>query len=215
MIPLKDKKVEEYALHIQALVTQLKKSSKKAVTENVQYIIDNDSARIKYNGRIGETFYLFPDDAPSQDIINRYMKCKPYLGNNITFEKHLSHKQFTVIFDNNDLVLRRDRELYIECLTENNINRIIELAKERSIIDWNNAKFYIYPYLDSQRYIFISDSFESHLMREDLNNPEYWITFPFTENFNYKEILDTCNKFVANHPKEDARGNYSYTITLS
>ena len=110
MTPLKDKKAEAYALHIQDIVTQLKKKTKKAIAENEQYIVDGAA----YNGRIGETFYLFPNDAPSQEIIDRYEKCKPYFGTGefaVPFEEHLSHKQMTVMFCGNDLVIRKDRVL--------------------------------------------------------------------------------------------------------
>jgi len=37
MPPLNDPKAEEYALHIQEIVSQLKKTSKKALAENEAY----------------------------------------------------------------------------------------------------------------------------------------------------------------------------------
>ena len=39
MPPLNDPKAEEYALHIQEIVSQLKKTSKKALAENEAYIV--------------------------------------------------------------------------------------------------------------------------------------------------------------------------------
>ena len=213
MTPLKDKKAEEYALHIQELVSQLKKKSKKALSENEQYIVDG----AKYNGRIGETFYLFPNDAPSQDIIDRYEKCKPYFGTgeyDIPFEEHLSHKQMTVMFSGNDLVIRKDRGLFIDRLTENNLRRNIEYAKENYVIDWDNAKIFIFPYKSISFYI--SDSFEETLPgRGALRNPNYWFSIPFTEDFDYKAIRQMCRDYEKEHPLDKKYINESsFTMTL-
>ena len=65
MHPLNDPKAEEYALHIQEIVSQLKKTSKKALAENEAYRLPPEVAKEKYGGRVGETFYLFPNEAPS------------------------------------------------------------------------------------------------------------------------------------------------------
>ena len=114
MTPLKDPKAEEYALHIQEIVSQLKKTSKKALAENEAYIVPPEVAKEKYGGRIGETFYLFPNEAPSQEIIDAYEKVKPYYGTGedaVSFEMHLSHRQMTVMFVDGDLVIRKDRNL--------------------------------------------------------------------------------------------------------
>lgn len=214
MIPLKDKKAEEYALYIQELVTQLKKKSKKAVAENAQYIVDGTM----YNGRIGETFYLFPDKAPSQEIIDRYEKCKPYFGTGefaVPFEEHLSHKQMTVIFKDGDLIIRKDRGLLIDRLTENNLRSNIEYAKNNYEIDWDNAKIFIYPY--KTIYFYISDSFEVTLAggRADLRDSNYWFTIPFTEEFDYKDIRKMCRKFEEEHPLDEKYLNESsFTIIL-
>ena len=213
MIPLKDKKAEEYALYIQELVTQLKKKSKKAVAENAQYIVDGTM----YNGRIGETFYLFPDKAPSQEIIDRYEKCKPYFGTGefaVPFEEHLSHKQMTVMFCGNDLVIRKDRGIFIERLTENNLRSGIEYAKENYVIDWDNAKIFIFPY--KSIYFFISDSFESDLSgRADTRDPNNWFNIPFTEDFDYKAIRQMCRDFEVSHPLNKKYINESsFSMTL-
>lgn len=199
MIPLKDKKAEAYALHIQDIVTQLKKKSKKAIAENEQYIVDG----AVYNGRIGETFYLFPNDAPSQEIIDRYEKCKPYFGTGefaVPFEEHLSHKQMTVMFCGNDLVIRKDRGLIIDRLTENNLRSNIEYAKENYVINWDNAKIFLFPY--KTIYFYISDSFEVTLGggRADLRDPNNWFSIPFSEDFDYKEIRKMCRDYEESHP---------------
>ncbi len=213
MTPLKDKKAEAYALHIQDIVTQLKKKTKKAIAENEQYIVDGAA----YNGRIGETFYLFPNDAPSQEIIDRYEKCKPYFGTGefaVPFEEHLSHKQMTVMFCGNDLVIRKDRGIFIERLTENNLRSGIEYAKENYVIDWDNAKIFIFPY--KSIYFFISDSFESDLGgRADTRDPNNWFSIPFTEDFDYKAIRKMCREFEEEHPLDPKYINEStFTITL-
>jgi hypothetical protein len=209
MIPLKDKEAEAYAIHIQELITQLKKKSKKAIAENEQYIIDG----AMYNGRIGETFYLFPDDAPSQEIIDRYEKCKPYFGKGefaVSFEEHLSHKQMTVIFSGNDLVIRKDRGLIIDRLTENNLRNNIEYAKENYVIDWDNAQIFIFPY--KTNYFYISDSFEVVLGggRADLKDSNNWFSIPFTEKFDYKVIRQMCLDYANTHPLDEKYINESF-----
>ena len=47
MIPLKDTKAEEYAQHIQQLVNQLKKTSKKGIAENEAYLVPLEVAKEK------------------------------------------------------------------------------------------------------------------------------------------------------------------------
>ena len=55
MSPLNDPKAEEYALHIQEIVSQLKKTSKKALAENEAYLVPQEVAKEKYGGRVFET----------------------------------------------------------------------------------------------------------------------------------------------------------------
>lgn len=212
MTPLKDIKAEEYAQHIQQLVNQLKKTSKKALAENDAYLVPPEVAKEKYGGRVGEAFYLFPDDAPSQDIIDAYERVKPY-GDEVSFEDHLSHRQMTVMFVDGDLVIRKDRNLIIDRLSENNLRDNIQYAKENYEIDWDNAKIFLFPY--KSIYFYISDSFEPILAggRADLRNPDNWFTIPFTEDFDYKEIRSKCKEFAKNKPLEDD-SPLSVTINL-
>lgn len=210
MTPLKDPKAEEYALHIQEIVNQLKKTSKKAKAENEAYIVPFEIAKEKYGGRIGETFYLFPHDAPSQEIIDAYERVKPYYGTGedaVSFERHLSHRQMTIMFVDGDLVIRKDRNLFIDRLTEQCLRERIQYAKENYTIDWDNAKIYIFPY--KTIYFYISDSFEVTLGggRSDLRNPNNWFSIPFTEDFDYKEIREKCRDFAAAHPLDEDNPN--------
>lgn len=205
MMPLNDAKAEKYALHIQEIVKQLKKTSKKALEENKAFIVPPDIAKEKYGGRFGETFYLFPNEAPTKDIIDAYEKVKPY-GNNddaTTFEMHLSHRQMTIMFFGSDLVIKKDRDIIIERLSEDNLRERIQFAKDNYIIDWNNARFFIFPYNTS--YFFISDSFERELCggRSDLRNPDNWFTIPFKEDIDYDEIKEKCKEFVKNKPLDN------------
>lgn len=80
MYQLSDPLAERYSQHIRNLVNQLKKTSNKAISENEKYLVKTEEAKEKYGGRLGETFYLFPNEAPSQEIIDAYEKCKPYFG---------------------------------------------------------------------------------------------------------------------------------------
>ena len=203
MTPLKDPKAEEYALHIQEIVSQLKKTSKKALAENEAYIVPPEVAKEKYGGRIGETFYLFPNEAPSQEIIDAYERAKPYYGTGedaVSFEMHLSHRQMTVMFVDGDLVIRKDRNLCIDRLTEDCLRERIQYAKENYVIDWEKAKIFIFPY--KTIYFFISDSFEVTLGggRSDLRNPDNWFAIPFAEDFDYKEIREKCREYARLHP---------------
>ena len=212
MMPLKDPIAEEYAQNIQAIVNQLKKTSKKGIAENAAYLVDADTARTKYNGRVGETFYLFPNKAPSQEVIDAFNNCQCY-GGEVSFEQHLSHRGMTIIFDGYDLVIRKDREIFVERLSENNLHRIIGLAKERTVIDWDKAKFYFFPY--KSFYFFISDSFEINAGggRDDLKNESNWFSIPFTEDFDYTEIRQMCKDFAKEHPLVEDESQLSYTIT--
>ena len=210
MIPLEDAKVEGYALHIQEIVSQLKKTSKKALAENEAYMVPPEVAKEKDGGRIGETFYLFPNEAPSKEIIDAYERVKPYYGTGedaVSFEMHLSHRQMTVMFVDGDLVIRKDRNLFIDRLTEECLRERIQYAKENYVIDWDNAKIFIFPY--KTIYFFISDSFEVTLGggRSDLRNPNNWFTIPFTEDFNYKEIREKCREYASLHPLDGESPN--------
>ena len=215
MTPLKDTKAEEYAQHIQQLVNQLKKTSKKALAENEAYLVPPEIAKEKYGGRVGETFYCFPNDAPSQEIIDAYERVKPYYGTGedaVSFEMHLSHRQMTVMFVGGDLVIRKDRELFIDRLTEECLRDRIQYAKDNYNIDWNEAKIFIFPY--KTKYFYISDSFETTLGggRSDLRNPDNWFTIPFTEDFDYTEIRRKCKEFANSRPMED--DDYTATIKV-
>lgn len=204
-MPLNDPKAEEYALRIQEIVKQLKKTSKKAIEENKAFIVPPEIAKEKYGGKIGETYYLFPNEAPSQEIIDAYERVKPYGSGEdaASFEMHLSHRQMTVMFVDGDLVIRKDRNLFIDRLSENCLRERIQYAKENYVIDWNNAKIFIFPYKTT--YFYISDSFECELGggRSDLRNPDNWFSIPFTENLEYDEIKKKCNEFVKNKPLEN------------
>lgn len=206
MMPLNDAKAEEYALHIQEIVKQLKKTSKKALEENKAFIVPPDIAKEKYGGRIGETYYLFPNEAPTKDIIDAYERVKPYGNGDDTtsFEMHLSHKQMTVLFFGNDLVIKKDREIFIDRLSEDSLHERILFAKENYIIDWNNAKFFIFPY--NTAYFYISDSFERELGggRSDLRNPDNWFTIPFKEDIDYGEITEKCKEYIKNKPLDNS-----------
>ncbi len=210
MTPLKDPKAEAYALHIQEIVKQLKKTSKKAKAENEAYIVPPEIAKEKYGGRVGESFYLFPNDAPSQEIIDAYERVKPYYGTGedaVSFEMHLSHRQMTIMFVDGDLVIRKDRNLFIDRLTEQCLAERIQYAKENYTIDWDNAKIFIFPY--KTIYFYISDSFEVTLGggRSDLRNPQNWFTIPFSEDFDYKAIREQCREFVVAHPLDEDNPN--------
>lgn len=207
MIPLYDAKAEAYAIHIQELVKQLKSKNKAAIAENEKYRLSDGDAISKYGGRIGEVFYLFPNDAPSKEIIEAYEKVKPYYGEGefaVSFEQHLSHRRMTVIFDGKDLVIRADRSfLVIDKLTESNLVATIAKAKESYQIDWNNAKIFIFPY--KTIYFYISDSFEIPLAggRADLRNPDNWFTIPFKEDFDsidYKALRKQIRQYAEEHP---------------
>ncbi|MDY6300306.1 MAG: hypothetical protein SPL96_00210 [Bacteroidales bacterium] len=206
MTPLKDNKAEEYAQHIREIVNQLKKTSKKALAENEAHLVPLEVAKEKYGGRIGETYYCFPNDAPSQEIIDAYERVKPYYGtgeNAVSFEDHLSHRKMTVMFVDGDLVIRKDRELFIDRLTEECLRDRIQYAKDNYDIDWNKAKIFIFPY--KTKYFYISDSFETTLAggRSDLRNPDNWFTIPFTEDFDYSGIRRQCREFAKSRPLED------------
>mgnify|MGYP000962450215 CR=1 FL=1 len=203
MIELESPLAQAYAIKIQGIVNELKKTSKKAIAEANKYLVDNDTAKREYGGRVGEQFYLFPNEAPSHEIIDEYEKTKPYFGvgeNAVTFEEHLSHRQMTIIFKDNDLIIRRDRQLYIDKLTEKCLNERIKYAKDHYNIDWNNAKIFIFPY--KTIYFYISDSFETTLAggRSDLRNPDNWFTIPYSETIDYRELRKKCREYEQEHP---------------
>lgn len=203
MPPLSDERAEEYAQKIRDIVNQLKKTSKNAIVENETYKVSPEEAKAKYGGRIGETFYRFPNQAASQEIIDAYESVKPYCGTGpdaVSFEMHLSHRGMTVMFVDGDLVIRKDRNLFIDRLTEEKLRERIKYAKEHYVIDWDKAKIFIFPY--KTIYFYISDSFEETLGggRSDLRNPKNWFTIPLTEDFDYSTIRRECREFATEHP---------------
>ena len=203
MVPLDDRRAEEYALKIQEIVYQLKKSNKKALAENEVYLVSNEDAKAKYGGRVGEIFYVFPNEAPSQEIIDAYESVKPYYGtglNAISFERHLSHRGMTVMFVGKDLVIRKDRIYFSDRLTEINLKNAIEKTKDSNQIDMANAKIYIFPY--KSMYFFISDSFEPQFNGStgEYRIPENWFSIPFRDDYNYKIIRQQCREFANRRP---------------
>ena len=106
MTPIKEMNTEEYTQHIEQRINQLKKTSKKGIAENAVYLVPQEVAKEKYGGRIGETYYLFPDEAPSQDVIDAN-RSETHYGEVITFEMKLSHRGMTIMFVDGDLVIRR------------------------------------------------------------------------------------------------------------
>lgn len=203
MVPLDDRRAEEYALKIQEIVYQLKRSNKKALAENEVYLVSNEDAKAKYGGRVGEIFYVFPNEAPSQEIIDAYESVKPYYGtglNAISFERHLSHRGMTVMFVGKDLVIRKDRIYFSDRLTEINLKNAIEKTKDSNQIDMANAKIYIFPY--KSMYFFISDSFEPQFNGStgEYRIPENWFSIPFRDDYNYKIIRQQCREFANRRP---------------
>lgn len=199
MTPIKEMNTEEYTQHIEQRINQLKKTSKKGIAENAVYLVPQEVAKEKYGGRIGETYYLFPDEAPSQEVIdaNRFVT---HYGKEVTFEMNLSHRGMTIMFVDGDLVIRKDRQVIIRRLSENELKREIQYAKENFEIDWDNAKIFIFPY--KSIYFFISDSFEP-VFSDDKANPDNWFTIPFTEDFDYSEIRRQCREFAKSRPMEE------------
>ncbi len=201
MTPIKEMNTEEYTQHIEQRINQLKKTSKKGIAENAVYLVPQEVAKEKYGGRIGETYYLFPDEAPSQDLIDTN-KSVGYSGEEFTFEMNLSHRGMTIMFVDGDLVIRKDREVIIRRLSENELKREIQYAKENFEIDWDNAKIFIFPY--KSIYFFISDSFEPVFRGGGGEaNPDNWFTIPFTEDFDYKEIRRKCREFAKSRPLDE------------
>ncbi len=199
MTPIKEMNTEEYTQQIEQRINQLKKTSKKALAENEAYLVPPEVAKEKYGGRIGETYYLFPDEAPSQELIDTN-KSVGYYGEEVTFEMNLSHRGMTIMFVDGDLVIRKDREVIIRRLSENELKREIQYAKENFVIDWDNAKIFIFPY--KSIYFFISDSFEP-VFSGGKANPDNWFTIPYTEDFDYSEIRRKCREFAKSRPLED------------
>ncbi len=201
MVEIRDEKVQDYCIYIQELVAQLKKKSKKAVAENEQYIIPFEEAKQKYGARKSEVFYRFEGKAPSQELIDAYERAK-YQGSSENFEQHLSHRQMTVIFDGQDLVIKKERGIYIGRLTERDLRDYIDVTEIDNIIELDKAKIYVFPY--KTIYFFISDSFEPSLSgRSDTGNPDNWITFPFTQDFDYSEMRKTIRDYAEEHPLEE------------
>lgn len=208
MIKLQSKIAQEYALKIQQLVIELKRGVKRGVLPSNCTVLDEKVARKKYSCKTFGKFFLFPHEAPSDEIINDYYSGLPDYGlisYKPSFRRHLSHKGVTVIFDHSDLVLRLDDEWmyrHTERLTENNLINRIELSKELSI-DLELAKIYIFPY--KTLYFFIDESFNiSHenCGRLDLINPNNWFSIPFSDNIDYRQLRRICSDFVDKHQIE-------------
>ena len=163
---------------------------------------DEEARKLKYF-REGDIFYIFPNEAPSQDIIDDYEQYKPYYGegeDRVTFEEHLSHRGITVFFHGKDLLLREDRYNPIHNLTEENLRSAIDFVKTKYHMNENNARIYIFPYGSME--FFISESFEKLSGRSDHRKESNWITFPLTTDFNYRLLRQECRDYANLHPIE-------------
>lgn len=201
MVPLNDSKAEKYAEHIRILVNQLCKTSMKGLAENEQYRLDDDVAKAKYGAKNGEILYLFPNDAPSQDIINAYERVKPYFGegeDRVSFEEHLSHRQMSVQFFGPDLVIKKNRNIFIQNLTEENLRGTMDFVADEYQMNEENAKIYIFPY--GKMEFFISESFDVNSGRSDHRKESNWLVFPFTMDFNYRLLRQKCKEYAELHP---------------
>lgn len=165
--------------------------------------LDEEEARKLKYFREGDTFYMFPNEAPSQDIIDDYEQYKPYYGegeDRVTFEEHLSHRGITVFFHGKDLLLREDRYNSIHNLTEENLRSAIDFVKTKYHMNEDNARIYIFPYGSME--FFISESFEKLSGRSDHRKESNWITFPLTTDFNYRLLRQECRDYANLHPLE-------------
>ncbi|MBR1447507.1 MAG: 3'-5' exoribonuclease [Prevotella sp.] len=196
MVEVYSEIAQEYALKIQNIVSEI----------NIQYnehLVDDDTARKRYGARVGEKYYLFPNEAPTQEIIDAYEQVKPYFGegeDRVTFEEHLSHKGMSVFFYGKDLLIRKDRYNPIRKLTEANLRSAIDFVKSKYRMTEDNANIYIFPY-GSMDFI-ISESFEKHSGRYDHRKESNWLVFPLTADFNYKLLRQECRDYAKLHPLE-------------
>lgn len=203
MVSLNDSKAEEYAEHIRVLVNQLCKTSMKGLAENEQYRLEDNIAKTKYGAKNGEILYLFPNDAPSQDVIDAYERVKPYFGvgeDSVSFEEHLSHRQMKIMFFGPDLVIKKSRNIFIQNLTEDNLRSTMSYVAEEYQMNEDNAKIYIFPY--GKMEFFISESFEVNSGRSDHRKESNWLVFPFTKDFNYRLLRQKCKEYAEQHPLE-------------
>ena len=201
MVELYSDIAQEYALKIQNIVSELKRYRRKNEPPYDEHLVDEELARQRYGARTGEKYYLYPNEAPSQDIIDAYEQVKPYFGegeDRVTFEQHLSHRGMTVFFHGKDLLIREDRHIYIQKLTEANLRSSIEVVKTEYHMNENNARIYIFPYGSMD--FFISESFEKLSGKSDHRKESNWITFPLTTDFNYILLRKECRDYAIMHP---------------
>lgn len=203
MVELYSEIAQEYALKIQNIVSELKRYRRKNEPQYDEHLVDDEIARQRYGARVGEKYYLYPDEAPSQAIIDAYEQVKPYFGegeDRVTFEEHLSHRGMTVIFYGKDLLIREDRYNYMQSLTEANLRSAIDFVKTEYHMNEDNARIFIFPYGSME--FFISESFEKLSGRSDHRKESNWITFPLTTDFNYRLLRQECRDYANLHPLE-------------
>ena len=203
MVELYSDIAQTYALKLQKIVSELYRYRRKEEPQYDGHLVDDETARRCYGAQVGEKYYLFPNEAPSQDIIDEYERVKPYFGegeDRVTFEEHLSHRGATVFFHGKDLLIREDRNIFIQNLTEANLRSTIDFVEKEYRMNEDNAKIYIFPYGSME--FFISESFEKHSGRSDHRKESNWITFPLTTDFNYRLIRQQCKEYARLHPLE-------------
>lgn len=203
MVELYSEIAQNYALKIQNIVSELKRYRRKNEPQYDEHLVDFETAKKNYGARVGEEYYLYPGEAPTQDIIDAYEKVKPYYGegeNRVTFEEHLSHRQMTVLFHGKDLLIRKDRNIFIQNLTESNLRSTIDFVMNEYQMNEDNAKIFVFPYGSMD--FFISESFENLSGRSDHRKESNWITFPLTKDFNYMLLRKKCREYAALHPLE-------------
>ena len=203
MVELYSDIAQKYALKIQKIISELYRYRRKDEPQYDGHLVDDETARRCYGAQVGEKYYLFPNEAPSQDILDEYERVKPYFGegeDKVTFEEHLSHRGATVFFHGKDLLIREDRNIFIQNLTEANLRSTIDFVKKEYRMNEDNAKIYIFPYGSME--FFISESFEKHSGRSAHRKESNWITFPLTTDFNYRLIRQQCREYAKLHPLE-------------
>lgn len=203
MVELYSEIAQEYALKIQNIVSELKRYRRKNEPQYDEHLVDEETARQRYGARMGEKYYLYPNEAPSQDIIDAYEQVKPYFGegeDRVTFEEHLSHRGMTVFFNGKDLLIREDRFNPIQKLTEESLRSSIDFVKKEYHMTDDTAKIYIFPYGSME--FFISESFEKLSGRSDHRKESNWLVFPLTTDFNYRLLRQECRDYATLHPLE-------------
>lgn len=204
--------LNEFSASVDDWIVQINKTTKKAKNAVAPYIVPEDVAREIYHARIGEVMYDF-NITLSPDLLTAFEGEGFSWVEGNTFEEKLlgwlSHYQTTLFLDGEKVIFCRDNRCVWyrswDFKTEQEFQEYVQICRDRQIIDWSKANFYLNPVA---RIVYISDMHE----REPFAG---YCVVPFDINKSLAEMKAIGKNFRADFPQEAIPAKNKMTIEVS